>query len=47
MHSLDNARVDTRYTGLLKSIYETSVIVVKLDEDLKTEQIKMRNGKRH
>lgn len=41
MHSLDNARIDSIYTGILKSIYEISVIVVELDEDLKTEQLEV------
>lgn len=41
MHSLDNARIDSIYTEILKSIYEISVIVVELDEDLKTEQLEV------
>ncbi|KAH1028194.1 hypothetical protein HUJ05_001570 [Dendroctonus ponderosae] len=46
IQTLHNARVDSRYTGLLESIYEISVMVVKLDEDLKTEQIKAKKGER-
>lgn len=46
MESLDNARIDSRYTKFLTDIYDHVAISVTLDEDLKTDKIRIERGNR-
>jgi len=44
MRSLDNSKIDSRYKKLLKYIYDHATASVKIDEDLKTDQIHIEEG---
>lgn len=47
LKALNNARIDTRYSYLLKYLYENSTIKVKINDELTTNQIKVKRGVRH
>lgn len=46
LESLENARIDSRYTNIIKNIYENASIQIKLDEKTKTNPIKLQRGVR-
>lgn len=46
LQALDNARVDSRYSDLMKYIYEKATSTIKIDNDTKTKQIKLERGVR-
>lgn len=41
IESLENARIDSRYTNIIKNIYENASIQIKLDDETKTSPIKL------
>lgn len=43
---MNNARIDSRYSLILKNIYEHATFHVKIDEDLETDKIQIRRGVR-
>lgn len=46
IQAMDDARIDSRYTNLLKNIYENATFHVKINEDLKTDKVKVNRGVR-
>ena len=44
LRAMNNARIDSRYTNLLRHIYENATIHVKVDEDLSTGKIPVKRG---
>lgn len=46
LESLDNARVDSRYTQIIKNIYENATLQVKIDDTTKTSKIPLKRGVR-
>lgn len=46
LKSLDSARIDSRYTTLIKQIYENASMQVRIDDDLKTDRIPIKRGVR-
>lgn len=46
LQAMDDARIDSRYTNLLKNIYDNATFHVKINEDLKTAKIKVNRGVR-
>ena len=46
IESLENARIDSRYTNIIKNIYENATIQIKLDDKTKTNTIKLKRGVR-
>lgn len=44
--AMDDTRIDSRYTNLLKYIYKNATFHVKMDEDFKTDKIKVNRGVR-
>lgn len=41
LQSMDKARIDSRYSKLLKNIYENTTLHVSIKEDPKTNKIKI------
>jgi Reverse transcriptase (RNA-dependent DNA polymerase) len=44
--SMDNARIDSRYTTLIKNIYQNASMHIKIDEETRTNSIKIKRGVR-
>jgi hypothetical protein len=44
VRAMNRARVDSRYTDLIKSIYENATLHVKIAEDMETEPINVHRG---
>lgn len=41
---MDKAKIDSRYSNLIRSIYANATIRVKINEDLDTEKIFIKRG---
>lgn len=39
MDAMGRARIDSRYTNIVRNIYEGATLTVKINEDLATEKI--------
>ena len=46
LDSMDNARIDCRYTEVIKNIYKNATMHVKINDNLKTNQINIKRGVR-
>lgn len=46
LNALDDARIDTRYTTIIKDIYQEATFHIKIDNDLQTDKIKLGKGVR-
>ncbi|XP_044767130.1 uncharacterized protein LOC123323016 [Coccinella septempunctata] len=46
LQAMDDARIDSRYTNLIKAIYKNATFHVKINEDLKTDRIEVKRGVR-
>lgn len=44
IQAMNDTRIDSRYTNLLKYIYKNATFHVKINEDLKTDKIKVNRG---
>lgn len=44
--AMNRARIDSRYSNLIESIYHNATFHIKIDEDLKTNKIKIKRGVR-
>lgn len=46
LNAMNEARIDTRYSNLIKHIYENATLQVAIDEDTSTDKIKIEKGVR-
>ena len=46
LKAMDRARIDSRYTNIIKNIYQNATFHVKIDEELQTNKIKIQRGVR-
>jgi Reverse transcriptase (RNA-dependent DNA polymerase) len=46
LDSMDNARIDSRYTETIKNIYANATMHVKINDNLRTNQINIKRGVR-
>lgn len=46
LKSMDNARIDSRYTTIIENIYKNASLHVKIDDETKTNAIKIKRGVR-
>lgn len=44
--AMEDARIDSRYTAIIKNIYDKATFHVKIDDDLKTDKIPLGKGVR-
>lgn len=44
LRAMEKARIDSRYTNLIRHIYNKAVLHVRIDEDMMTDQVKVEKG---
>lgn len=47
LRAIDGAKIDSRYSTLLKNIYKRATFRVKITKDLRTDKISINKGFRH